>query len=176
MPTSFLGPSLFLPQEGPCERGYLVSIMVRLGTTLTLSRADTPLARARRIARNNSRYRRHCAHGHTAVLSFNVPLLLQSLREIFASVCDQSYLMIESLLFHKILKLIVSIRIFWIATNWNSNYGLVGKGEELFLERGTNSLLTAQKKRGGITWTVFLYSPLFAIGETAFRFKLRNCF
>ena len=59
--------------------------------------------------------------------------------------------MIESLLFHKILKLIVSIRIFWIATNWNSNYGLGGKGEELFLERGTNSLLTAQKKRGGIT-------------------------
>ena len=113
--------------------------------------ADTPLARAGRIAQNNSRYRRHCAHGHTAILSFNVPLLLQSLREIFASVCDQSYLMIESLLFHKIIKLIVSIRIFWIATNWNSNYGLVGKGEELFLERGTNSLLTAQKKRGGIT-------------------------
>ena len=32
--------------------------------------ADTSLARARRIAQNNSRYRRHCAHGHTAVLSF----------------------------------------------------------------------------------------------------------
>ena len=82
--------------------------------------------------------------------------------------------MIESLLFHKILKLIVSIRIFWIATNWNSNYGLVGKGEELFLERGTNSLLTAQKKKGGDYLNCFSLFTSFCNWRNSISFQVEK--